>query len=62
MKVSETISDHDVNITDESILHSDIPDISVQPIAKQYLKEVKTLIPNGKNFIFLMAYRKRKSK
>ncbi|MBP9884393.1 MAG: DUF4968 domain-containing protein, partial [Chitinophagales bacterium] len=52
MKVSETISDHDVNITDESILHSDIPDISVQPIAKQYLKEVKTLIPNGKKFYF----------
>ncbi|MBK9732926.1 MAG: glycoside hydrolase family 31 protein [Chitinophagaceae bacterium] len=39
-------------IAPEVVQHSDIPDITVQPIAKQYLKEVKTLIPNGNRFYF----------
>src|SRR4030095_3422612 len=35
-----------------AVEHSDIPDISVPPIAKQYLKEVKQLIPGGNRYYF----------
>ena len=33
-------------------VHNDIPDTSVPPISKQYLKEVKQLIPSGNRFYF----------
>jgi alpha-glucosidase len=37
---------------DDVSLHNDIPDISVAPISKQYLKEVRQLIPSGNRFYF----------
>lgn len=52
MKEGEMIVESESSATDEVIQHNDIPDISVQPIAKQYLKDVKTLIPNGNRFYF----------
>ncbi|MEO6166910.1 MAG: TIM-barrel domain-containing protein, partial [Chitinophagales bacterium] len=49
---SAIIMENELLMTPDVVQHSDIPDITVALIAKQYLKEVKTLIPSGNRFYF----------
>ena len=49
----ETASVGPESLTDQNtVVHSDIPDVTVQPIAKQYLKEVSSVTRNGSRFCF----------
>ncbi|MBX7110048.1 MAG: glycoside hydrolase family 31 protein [Chitinophagales bacterium] len=51
-KPEDSIIGKDAPVAQDVVVHSDIPDISVQPIAKQYLKEVNSLVINGNIFCF----------